>query len=233
MRARRPSRRTALAARSVLIACLAILVSVPLLGWVRQERAARPLGSRPVLAGSATTQAAGTGAAPARTRGPAAARRSSSTPPAAPARLALERLGIDVPVDPVGVAADGTMALPDDGFRVGWYRFGPTPGSPAGSAVLAGHVDTREQGRGALFPLSRAVPGDSVVVRRTAGPALRYTVVSRELLPRAELPVAELFGETGPARLTLLTCGGAYVRGRGYTDNVVVTALPVTSPPQR
>jgi hypothetical protein len=70
----------------------------------------------------------------------------------APVRLTVPALGVDAPLDPVGVAPDGQMALPDDVDRVGWYRFGPAPGA-AGSAVLAGHVDDAEQGLGALAAL--------------------------------------------------------------------------------
>lgn len=64
----------------------------------------------------------------------------------APAILAVPSLGIEARVDPVGVRNDGQMAIPDDVDRVGWYRFGPVPGSD-GSAVLAGHVDDRARSR--------------------------------------------------------------------------------------
>ena len=45
------------------------------------------------------------------------------------------------------------MAIPREVRQVGWYRYGPAPGDPAGAAVIAGHVDTEQQGAGALFPL--------------------------------------------------------------------------------
>lgn len=56
---------------------------------------------------------------------------------------------------------DGLMDIPDDGDRAGWYRYGPAPGSGAGSVVIAGHVDTKE-GFGAMAAL-REVPLGSVV----------------------------------------------------------------------
>ena len=73
--------------------------------------------------------------------------------------------GVDAAVDPVGVEPDGQMTLPADVDRVGWYRFGPAPGDD-GSAVIAGHVDDREQGLGALAPLRDAAVGDEVVGHR-------------------------------------------------------------------
>jgi sortase (surface protein transpeptidase) len=144
----------------------------------------------------------------------------------APARLVVPALGVDVPLDPVGVAADGRMELPADVSRVGWYRFGPVPGAP-GSAVLAGHVDDAEQGLGALARLREADPGDEVLVTDAAGAATRWLVVARELVTKRELPLAALFARGGAPRLVLVTCGGPFLpEYRSYRDNVVVVAEP-------
>ncbi len=144
-----------------------------------------------------------------------------------PARVTLPARGLDVPVDPVGTAPDGQMALPDDVGRAGWYRFGPVPGAP-GSAVVAGHVDDAEQGLGAMAALREAEPGDEVVVTDAAGAATRWRVTARELLDKQALPVEVLFRRDGPPRLTLVTCGGPFLpEVGGYRDNVVVVAEPL------
>lgn len=144
----------------------------------------------------------------------------------APARITAPALGIDAPVDPVGVAADGQMELPEDVSRVGWYRFGTTPGG-AGSAVIAGHVDDAEQGLGALAPIARAEVGDEVTVTDSAGTATRWRVVSREVITKQVLPVERIFARDGAPRLTLVTCGGPFQPElRSYRDNVVVVAEP-------
>jgi sortase (surface protein transpeptidase) len=136
-------------------------------------------------------------------------------------------LGVDASVDAVGIAADAQMELPDDVARVGWYRFGPVPGAD-GSAVLAGHVDDREQGAGALYPLKDAAVGDEVTVTDAAGAATRWRVVSRELITKQQLPLDRLFAREGAPRLTLITCGGPFLpEFRSYRDNVVVVAEPV------
>ncbi|WP_324275346.1 class F sortase [Blastococcus brunescens] len=44
-------------------------------------------------------------------------------------RLAVPALGVDTLVDPVGVEPDGQMTIPAEVDRVGWYRFGPAPGT--------------------------------------------------------------------------------------------------------
>jgi hypothetical protein len=147
--------------------------------------------------------------------------------PAPPVEVDIAGIGVIAPIDPVGVDRDGSMVIPGDAHRVGWYQHGAAPGSAGGSAVLAGHVDSRRQGRGAMFALRDAEVGEPVHVRLADGTVVAYRVVARELLPKAALPVAELFSSTGPPRLTLITCGGDYDRANGgYRDNVVVTAIP-------
>jgi sortase (surface protein transpeptidase) len=116
------------------------------------------------------------------------------------------------------------MAIPEDVDRVGWYRFGPAPGAD-GSAVLAGHVDDREQGLGALAPLRQAAVGTEVLVTDAEGTTTRWRVVSRELITKQVLPLDRLFARTGPPRLTLITCGGPFLpEYSSYRDNVVVVA---------
>jgi hypothetical protein len=120
------------------------------------------------------------------------------------------------------------MQLPGDVRRVGWYRFGPAPGQPEGSAVLAGHVDSWDQGLGSLGRLRTVQPGDAVEVTDAAGATTRWQVVTRRLVAKPDLPLAELFARSGPARLVLLTCGGPFdERTRSYRDNLVVVAEPV------
>ena len=158
------------------------------------------------------------------------ARPAGSTPPAprpVPVRLTAPGLGVDAPIDAVGVQRDGQMALPADVDRVGWYHFGPAPGDD-GSAVVAGHVDDREQGLGALSPLRTAAVGDEVQVTDDTGTTTRWRVVSRELISKQALPLDRLFARDGPPHLTLITCGGPFLPEFGsYRDNVVVVAEPL------
>jgi sortase (surface protein transpeptidase) len=146
----------------------------------------------------------------------------------APARLSVPVLGVDTVVDPVGVEPDGQMTIPAEVDRVGWYRFGPAPGDD-GSAVIAGHVDDREQGLGAMAPMRDAAVGDEVVVTDAAGTSTPWRVVSRELIEKQVLPLDRLFARAGAPRLTLITCGGPFLpEYRSYRDNVVVVAEPVS-----
>ena len=211
-------------AAAVAVLGVAVAVGVPT-GWqLTREPAAAGAPLEQVLAEPAPPPPAA--AAPTVTTRDAAPTVVPQRP--APVRLAVPALGVDAPVEPVGVRDDGQMALPDDVDRLGWYRFGPAPGAE-GSAVLAGHVDDADQGLGALAPLRDAEPGAEVVVTDAAGTATRWRVVSREVLEKQALPVDRLFARTGEPRLVLVTCGGPFLPGvGGYRDNVVVVAEPLT-----
>jgi len=177
-------------------------------------------------AGRETPAPTAPGALPEVATRPAAPTDQEQRPP--PVRLSVPALGVDSAVDPVGVGPDGQMTVPAEVDRVGWYRFGPAPGGD-GSAVIAGHVDSRTQGLGAMAPLRNAAVGDEIVLTDAAGTTTRWRVVSRELIEKQVLPLDRLFTRAGPPRLTLITCGGPFLpEYRSYRDNVVVVAEPVS-----
>lgn len=144
-----------------------------------------------------------------------------------PVRLAIGSVGLDLPVRPVGVAADGQMELPDTPSVLGWYRFGPAAvaGEP-GSAVIAGHLDTLRDGVGPLVRLREVQVGDLVRVVGTDGRPEAYEVTRVQRFDRQALP-PEIFARSGPHRLRVITCGGEYLPDAGgYQQNLVVTAVP-------
>ncbi len=210
---------------AAVVAVLGVAVAVGLpTGWqLTREPAAAGAPLEQVLAEPAASPAVE--AAPTVTTRDAAPTVVPRRP--APVRLAVPALGVNAPVEPVGLRDDGQMALPEDVDRLGWYRFGPVPGA-GGSAVLAGHVDDADQGLGALAPLRDAEPGTEVVATDAAGTATRWRVASREVVGKQALPVDRLFARTGRPRLVLVTCGGPFLPDvGGYRDNVVVVAEPV------
>ncbi|GAA3393410.1 class F sortase [Cryptosporangium minutisporangium] len=178
-------------------------------------------------------------AEPPTTEGAAAAERLATEAPAPPAttaraaqpitpqRLRIPGIGVDATVLPVGVeAATGEMEVPRAVDRVGWYRYGPALDAPAGSMVIAGHVDDASQGPGAFFELRDLGIDDRLVVTGTDGTDRRYRVVAREVFDKSAVPLDRLFSRDGAPRLTLVTCGGSFDRAaRSYRDNVVVTAV--------
>jgi hypothetical protein len=145
-----------------------------------------------------------------------------------PARVVAPSVDLGLDVVPVGVDDGGQMRLPEDPRVLGWYRYGPAPGAGAGSAVLAGHVDSREYGVGPLARLGGIRPGARIEVVLETGRRAAYRVDSIQRFDRQALPEA-VFGRTGPERLRLVTCTGPYLPDAGgYQQNLVVTAVPVT-----
>lgn len=154
------------------------------------------------------------------------ARRAARDRSPAPARVRLASVRLDLPVRPTGVGHDGQMALPADPTTVGWYRHGPVPGEPRGSAVIAGHLDSLRFGIGPLVRLREVQVGSTVVVTDRAGDGRRFTVKAVQRFDRQRLPAA-LFARGGPSVLRIITCGGGFDPAKGYDQNVVVTAVPV------
>jgi hypothetical protein len=156
---------------------------------------------------------------------------SPAPPPAPPVRVRVAAAGVDAPVVGTGVDAHGGMAVPHDVRTIGWYRFGAAPGAPAGSAVLAGHVDDHVQGHGAFHRLGRVAVGSRVEVVLADGTVLPYTVRRVDRVAKTALPAGQVFARDGPPRLALVTCGGEFDAATGgYRDNVVVTATQGTAP---
>ncbi len=211
-----------------LILLVASSLALPVSAWWSVE----PMSA--MLSGEADQLAEPRPEAPTATRsaeGPTAAKREtrSSTRaaprvPGRPEKLTVARLGISVPIVATTVDDRGQMELPARPTEIGWYAYGPRPGSGKGSAVLAGHVDSRRYGVGPLVALQRARPGDVIVVQATSG-RLTFEIDRVQLIRKRALDLERLFDRDGRPVLRIVTCGGRYLPERGgYQDNVVVTA---------
>ena len=148
--------------------------------------------------------------------------------PVPPVKLEIPAIGVVASVRPVGIDQDsGEVEVPRSVDTVGWYRFGPDLGSASGSVVIAGHVDSAEQGKGAFFKLRDLVEGAQVRVTGSDGTTRTFTIRSREVFEKAAVPLDRLFARDGDLRLTLVTCGGSFdTATRHYRDNIVLTASP-------
>lgn len=136
-------------------------------------------------------------------------------------RLVIPRLGVDAQIVPVGVDRAGAMAVPPSLDSVGWFNRGPAPGQP-GSAVIDGHYGASQP---AVFRALRLLrPGDEIQVVWPNGRIDSFQVATKETVPLDAHP-AGLFTRTGAARLSLITCSGAWIdSSRTYSDRLIVTA---------
>jgi LPXTG-site transpeptidase (sortase) family protein len=143
-----------------------------------------------------------------------------------PSKVRLARLGIDAPVSAIGIdMKSGALGIPENIKRVGWWRDGATPGDEAGTALIAGHVDSAKDGAGAFYALKSARRGDTVTVTQ-GGKTLKYRVTTIKTMQKAALPT-NIYTRAGSPKLVLVTCGGPFDAKLGhYRDNIVVTAVP-------
>ncbi|ASD21124.1 sortase [Cryobacterium sp. LW097] len=148
-------------------------------------------------------------------------------PVSAPVRVRVPALGIDMPIEAVGLAEDAAMALPANPAVAAWYRYGAGPASPAGATVVAAHVDSLVYDIGPFALLADAPAGTEIVLETADGGAHRYTVASVDSVEKPAVPWASVFDRSGQPRLTLVTCGGEFdYDARRYLSNVIVTAVP-------
>jgi hypothetical protein len=138
------------------------------------------------------------------------------TPEQYPVRLIIPSIGLDAPIQAVGVNAKGEMDVPDGSTNnIGWYKGGPMPGS-YGSAVLDAHVFA------ALKDLRYAKIGDPVYVLTKGGTRLRFTIKESTVFTLSELTSTILFGRGGGQWLNIITCAGTYIPSLGTYDHRLV-----------
>ena len=137
-------------------------------------------------------------------------------------RLIIPRIGVNASIERVGRDAQGAMASPDSLDTVGWFDLGVTPGHP-GDAVLDGHFGLPNEP--AVFRDLRLLrPGDVIHLAWPDGSTRDFRVATMASVALDAQPPG-LFAISGPARLSLITCAGAWDQSRRtYTERLIVTA---------
>jgi hypothetical protein len=182
---------------------------------------------------------AGCASKPAPSQGPAQQPATSVPAPAAPAAqsaapvkpgvtptdFSLPRLGITSSLVPVGLAKDGSMAVPSvhQPKQAAWFEPGPEPGQE-GPAVIVGHIDG-DHIPGVFYKLAEVHEGDQISVTLKDGRKIAFVVYKTESVPKNGFPADRIFGYTAGPELRLITCGGEFdSTARSYKNNTVVYA---------
>jgi Sortase domain len=140
-----------------------------------------------------------------------------------PTRLRIPAIGVDASLVQLDRKPDGTIEVPDDSSRPGWYSRGPAPGEK-GPAVILGHLDSYT-GPAVFWHLSSLRPGDMVMVGRQDGSEVSFTVQRLATFPTDGFPTDEVYGGASGPELRLITCGGNFsLARRQYLSNVVAFA---------
>ncbi|MGY6019030.1 class F sortase [Streptomyces spinosirectus] len=146
-------------------------------------------------------------------------------PRSAPVRLRIPKIWVDAPFTDLYIGSTGQLEPPPaaDTNLVGWHAKGAAPGE-TGTAVIAGHVDTKTSA--AVFAnLGELAKGDVFYVDRADGSTAKFQVDDAETFEKSDFPSDRVYDDTPRAEARLITCAGDYDHSaHDYTDNLVVFA---------
>jgi LPXTG-site transpeptidase (sortase) family protein len=139
-----------------------------------------------------------------------------------PVRIQIPSITVDTTITPVGLTADGDMAIDDNPDTVAWYQTGPKPGEK-GSAVIAGHYGWKD-GHGSIFNnLNTLKAGDKILIDNQSGTQVVFIVREiRTYDPEADATI--VFKSTdAKVHLNLISCIGTWVNAEdSYSQRIVV-----------
>jgi hypothetical protein len=146
-------------------------------------------------------------------------------PRSVPTKVRIPAIHVDAPLTDLGLQANGRLTAPPDDNRnlAGWYRDGTPPGS-IGTAIVAGHVDTR-QGPAVFYNLGALTKGTTVEIDRSDGRTAVFTIDAIEVYRAADFPDQKVYAPATRPELRLITCGGGFdKKHQQYLGNVVAYA---------
>lgn len=213
-----------------------VLIVVALAAQVRAPEPPRSVGQiDPASPTTPATTPAGPGAAASST---GAASKPAEKPLAAssPVQISIPSIGVRSEIKPIGLAKDGTLAVPQPGpdeNKAAWFENSPTPGQP-GPAIIEGHVDTTS-GPSVFFELGNLRPGAKVLVTRADGVVAVFTVNAVRNYAKDSFPTGTVYGAKDLSRpaLRLITCSNFDSALRTHTGNAVVFAELTSTRPHR
>ncbi|HRV76060.1 MAG: class F sortase [Candidatus Nomurabacteria bacterium] len=143
--------------------------------------------------------------------------------PSGPSRLIIPDIGVNAFMESRGVTAGNAVDVPKSLWNVSWFNQSSRPGSP-GPAMIVGHYSS--YGKAVFSNLHKLKVGQKIIVRDDNNQVYTYAVKSIDSYPQAEVPMAELLGDKqSKPRLSLITCGGQYIKNaRDFTNRTVLRA---------
>ena len=137
-----------------------------------------------------------------------------------PVRFVISSIGVNAPVQGVGMTPAGLMDVPKAYGVVGWYNKGMLPGQK-GPAVMVGHY---AGGAGAVFDkLADIKDGDLITVSNGKGQSFTYKVTKKAEYAKDQVPMNDLFKTGDDSRLEIITCAGKW-QAQNYDKRLVVSA---------
>ncbi len=159
---------------------------------------------------------------------PSAATEPAVLPASAPVTLEIPSIGVRTDLLRLGLRENRSLEVPPDGpgAPAGWYDQSPTPGD-RGPAVMLGHVNATDGGKGVFADLRTLKAGDRISVTREDGTTAVFVFQRGEAYRKDEFPTLTVYGNTPGAEIRLITCDGYNPDTGEFDDNYVVYATLV------
>ena len=139
-----------------------------------------------------------------------------------PVRLEIPAIGVDAAIEHVGRAQNDQVDVPKLPMNVAWFNESALPGQSGKTSIIVGHLDSRT-GPAVFWDLRKLVNGDEMTVTYANGSRYVFAVQDKERYATDNLPRDKLFGRTPRRMLNLITCDGAWDRGRAsYNQRLAV-----------
>ncbi|MDQ2838076.1 MAG: class F sortase [Actinomycetota bacterium] len=147
----------------------------------------------------------------------------------APTVVQIPKIGVSSSLVSLGLAADGTLQVPSDYAKAGWYSQGAYPGDAnEPPALIVGHVDDY-RGPAVFFRLKQLGLGDKVLVTRTDGSTATFVIYKTENYLKTSFPAQSVYASTQRPEIRLITCTGQFdSNARSYLSNFVAYAYLVS-----
>lgn len=143
-----------------------------------------------------------------------------------PANLIIPAIGVDAPINPVGLNKDRALVVPSSADKIGWFDKSSIPGREDPS-IMVGHLDSKA-GPGVFYHLYELRPGDKIWITQSGGDKNLFEVKKMEKYPIDNFPARKVYRSEDEPSLRLLTCSGNYLKNQAsYTHNLVIYASPV------
>lgn len=141
-----------------------------------------------------------------------------------PKRFEIPKFGISSNIQYVGLNSAGEMDVPNNNTDVAWFYLGTKPGE-VGSAVIAGHLDSKYGKPAVFWNLKNLVKGDAVYIFNSNGERKNFEVMYAERYNTDQAPMEKIFGANDGIYLNLVTCDGVWDKYKiNYNKRLVVYA---------
>jgi sortase (surface protein transpeptidase) len=148
-----------------------------------------------------------------------------------PISLAIDAIGVNARIIPVGLDVDNHIALPEDVHIVGWFQNSASLNiyQSAYNLIITGHYDS-QTGKAVFHHLNDLKIGTPLTITDQAGYLHQFHTTAINEYSLSSFPLESIFTATNQPQLILITCGGTFDPStKNYSHRTVVYASPSKS----